>query len=145
MDGWVSGATGVHPHGNGHTASANAHTFCDWPNLSQSVVIIFYPYLLFYLIPRRGLYDPKMHRVVGFVYMRFRDELYWWELVEVFMSKIAILIIRCLPPVARHHHLTPPATRQHPRASQRRTPPDAAHHSVPPRTLISSGRGSRTR
>jgi hypothetical protein len=48
----------------------------------------FYFYLLFVMVPRRPLAhnDPKLVANFGFVWSRFEDEEYWWEVRR-----------RCLP------------------------------------------------
>ena len=59
-----------------------------------SVVLVFYPWLLFRLLPRIGLNNPKAIRLAGFAYARFKDNVYWWELLEIIFSKVLITLIK---------------------------------------------------
>ena len=56
---------------------------------------IFYGYLLFVLVPKRGLYDPKLNANFGFVWGRFEEKFYYWEAVEM-IRKLGLCLVQVL-------------------------------------------------
>jgi len=50
-----------------------------------------YVYIFFHLIPRYGLDDPRMRANFGFIWTRFEQRCYWWELVDM-IRKIGLVL-----------------------------------------------------
>ena len=67
-------------------------------------VISLYVLLLFRLLRKRGLGDPRLKALFGFVYLRFEERFYWWELLET-GRKMMLVIIKVSTP--RHSHTCP--------------------------------------
>jgi len=65
--------------------------------LYGGVMGIGYPWLLFRLLPRVGLYNPKYVELVGFAYARFEDDCYWWELNYITRKVAVNVILRFVP------------------------------------------------
>lgn len=55
-------------------------------------VLTFYVYLLFHLVPKRGLNDPKLNYNFGFVWNRFEPHCYWWELIDT-VRKLGLVLV----------------------------------------------------
>ena len=53
---------------------------------------LIYSRLLFVLLPAKGLDDPLLTKLFGFVYLRFKPQYYWYELVEI-GGKLSLLVI----------------------------------------------------
>ena len=51
--------------------------------------------MLFVLVPKRGLYDPKLNANFGFVWNRFEEKFYWWEAVEM-IRKLGLCLVQVL-------------------------------------------------
>jgi len=56
-------------------------------------VPIIYLYILFYLVRQRGLHDPAINEVFGFLWNRFEDRCYWWEIAEILGRKLPLVLI----------------------------------------------------
>ena len=55
-------------------------------------VISLYVLLLFRLLRKRGLGDPRLKALFGFVYLRFEERFYWWELLETGRKMMLVII-----------------------------------------------------
>ena len=51
-----------------------------------------YIYVLFVMVPKYGLYHPSVFANFGFIYCRFEEELWWWEMVE-YIRKIGLVVL----------------------------------------------------
>ena len=51
-----------------------------------------YTYVLFWLVPAKGLRNRSVFANFGFIYCRFEDDLWWWELVE-YIRKIGLVVL----------------------------------------------------
>ena len=64
------------------------------------IVPFGYSYILFRRCPKEGLRSPRLFRVFGFLWSRFEDRTYWWEMVEITLRKLPLVIISIFIPGA---------------------------------------------
>ena len=59
-----------------------------------------YCYILLRLAPKEGLHSTKLFRVFGFLWSRFEDRCWYWELLEITLRKMPLVIISTFIPSA---------------------------------------------
>ena len=64
------------------------------------LVPLGYSYILFRRCPKEGLNSPRLSRVFGFLWGRFEERCYWWEVVEITLRKLPLVIISIFIPGA---------------------------------------------
>jgi hypothetical protein len=64
------------------------------------LVPLGYAYILFRRCPKEGLRSPRLYNVFGFLWGRFEDRCYWWEVAEITLRKLPLVIISIFVPGA---------------------------------------------
>lgn len=65
------------------------------------LVPLGYSYILFRRCPKEGLKSPRLARVFGFLWNRFEDRCWWWEVAEITLRKLPLVIISIFIPGAQ--------------------------------------------
>ena len=55
-----------------------------------------YTYVLGYRVRKQGLYSERLNKLFGFLWARFEPRTYWWELGEILLRKLPLLLIEFL-------------------------------------------------
>ena len=64
------------------------------------LVPVGYSYILFIRCRKEGLDAPRLYRVYGFLWGRFENRCYWWEMVEISLRKLPLVVISIFIPGA---------------------------------------------
>jgi hypothetical protein len=52
-----------------------------------------YAYVLGYRVRKQGLQSARLNTLFGFLWVRFEPRTYWWEITEIGLRKIPLLLI----------------------------------------------------
>lgn len=56
-----------------------------------------YLYVFFRLVPKRGLNNPRLVHLYGFLWSRFEPDSYWWEAIELIRKFGVVLVVALVP------------------------------------------------